>query len=111
MQTATKTHPCTEVRLVGKEGSGMQRAGDINYMKGFYSGLKEVCGPKTKGHVHLNSTYVMVSFSDSKRVLARWSEHLQKLLNVPDDIDHEALDTIPQRITKTSLDELRTMTG
>ena len=22
MQTATKTHPCTEVKLVGKEGSG-----------------------------------------------------------------------------------------
>ena len=35
---------------------------------------------------------------------ARWSEHFQKLLDVPGDIDHEALDNIPQRITKTSLD-------
>ena len=51
----------------------------------------------------------METFYDGKRVVARWSEHFQKLLNVPGDIDHEALDNIPQRITKTSLDEISTM--
>ena len=51
----------------------------------------------------------METFSDSKRVVARWSEHFQKLLNVPGDIDHTALDNIPQRITKTSLDEIPTI--
>ena len=51
----------------------------------------------------------MEIFSDNKRVVARFSEHFQKLLNVPMDIDHEALDNIPQRITKTSLDEIATM--
>ncbi|KAK2167303.1 hypothetical protein NP493_1280g00031 [Ridgeia piscesae] len=51
----------------------------------------------------------MKIFSDSKRVVARWSEHFQKILNVPGDINHEALDKIPQRITKTSLDEIPTM--
>ena len=74
-------------------------------MKGFYNGLKEVWGPK-KGPVQLKSTDGMETFSDTKRVVARWSEHFQKLLNVPGDIDHEALDNIPQRITKTSLDEI-----
>ena len=39
--------------------------------------------------------------------MARWSEHFHKLLYVPGDIDHEALDNIPQR--KTSLDEIPTM--
>ena len=48
-------------------------------------------------------------FSDSNRVVARWSEHFQKLLDVPGDIDHEALDNMPQRIAKTSLDEIPTM--
>ena len=38
--------------------------------------------------------------------MARWSEHFQKLLKVPGHIDHEALDNIPQRITKTNLDEM-----
>ena len=45
----------------------------------------------------------------ARRVVVRWSEHFQKLLNVPGDTEHEALDTIPQRIIKTSLDEIPTM--
>ena len=87
----------------------LQRDADSNNMKGFYSGLKEVWGPKKKGPVHLKSTYGMETFSDSKRVVARWSEHFQKLLNVPGAIGHKALDNIPQRITKTCLDEIPTM--
>ena len=66
-------------------------------------------GPKKKGPVHLKSTYGMETFSDSKRIVERWSEHFQKRLNVPGDIDHETLDNIPQRITKTCLHEIPTM--
>ena len=73
----------------------LQRAADRNTMKGFYNGLKEVWGPKKKGPVQLKPADGMETFSDSKRVVARWSEHFQKLLNVPGDIDHEALDNIP----------------
>ena len=51
----------------------------------------------------------METFSDSKRVVARWSEHCQKLLNIPGDIDHEVLDNIPQHITKAGLDKIPTM--
>ena len=47
--------------------------------------------------------------SERRRVVARWSEHFQRVLNVPGDIDHEARDNIPQRITKISLDEIPTM--
>ena len=64
----------------------LQRAADRNDTKGLYSGLKEVWGPKKKGPVQLKSTDGMETFSDSKRVVARWSEHFQKLLNVPDYI-------------------------
>ena len=87
----------------------LQRAADRNDMKGFYNGLKDVLGSKKKRPVHLKSTDGMETFSDSKRIVARWSEPFQKLLSVPGDIDHEALDNIPQRITKTSLDEIPTM--
>ena len=51
----------------------LQRAADSNNMKGFYNGLKEVRGPKKNGPVHLKSTDGMDTFSDSKRVVARWS--------------------------------------
>ena len=87
----------------------LQRAADRNDMKGFYNGLKEVWGPTKKGPVHLKTSDGMESFSDSKRVVARWSEYSKKLFNVPGDINHEALDNIPQRITKTSLGEIPTM--
>ena len=56
-------------------------------------------GPKKKGPVHLKSADGLETFSESKRVVARWSEHFKKPFNVPGDIDHEALDNIPQRIT------------
>ena len=108
MQVAKKTHPRTEVRLERKSVE-LHRDADRNDTKGFYSGLKEVWGPNKKGPVHLKSTDGMETFSDSKRVVARWTEHFQKLLNVPGDTDHEALDNIPQRITKTSFDEIATM--
>ena len=87
----------------------LQRAADRNNTKGFYNGLKEVWGPKKNGPVHLKSIDGTETFSYSNRVVTRWSEHFQKLLNVPGDIDHEALDNIPQRITKTSLDEIPRM--
>ena len=78
-------------------------------MKGFYIGLKEVWEPKKKGPVQLKSADGMDTFSDSKRVVAGWSEHFQKPFNVPGDICTEALDNIPQRITKTYLDEIASM--
>ena len=78
----------------------LQGAADRNDIKGFYNGLEDVWVSKKKGPVHLKSTDGMETFSDSKNVVARWSEHFQKLLNVPGDIDHEALNNIPQHITK-----------
>ena len=51
----------------------LQRAADRNDIKGFYGGLKELRGPTKKGPVHLKSTDGMETFSDSKRVAARWN--------------------------------------
>jgi len=78
-------------------------------MKGFYSGLKEVWGPQTKGPVHLKSSDGRETFSDSKRVLARWTEHFRNLLNVPGDIEPKALENIQQRNVNTDLNEIPTM--
>ena len=66
-------------------------------------------GPKKKGPVQVKSTDGMDTFSYTKSVVARWSEHFEKLLNVHGDIDHEAPENIPQRIIKTSLGEIPTI--
>ena len=78
----------------------LQGAAGRNDIKGFYNGREDVWVSKKKIPVHLKITDGMETFSDSKSVVARWSEHFQKLLNVPGDIDHEALNNIPQHITK-----------
>ena len=100
---------CWERKAVELQTHCQQRAADSNNMKGFYNGLNDVRVPKKKGPVQLKSTDGMETFSDSKRVVARWSEHFQKQLNVPGDIDHEVLANIPQHIIETSLDEIPTM--
>ena len=87
----------------------LQRAADRNDMKGFYSGLKEVWGPQTKQPVHLKSSDGLEIFTDSKSVMARWSEYFQKLLNVPGDIEPEVLENIQKRSVNTALDEKPTM--
>ena len=87
----------------------LQRAADRNDMKGIYSGLKEVWGPQTKQPVHLKSSDGSEMFTDSKIVMARWSEYFQKLLNIPGDIEPEVLENIQKRSVNTALDEKPTM--
>ena len=49
------------------------------------------------------------TYSDNRKVLARWKEHFQNLLNVSGEIEQEALDRIHQQDTNTCLDEPPTM--
>ena len=87
----------------------LQTAADRNDMKGFHNGLNEIWGPRKLGSVQLKSTDGQETFSDNKRVLKRWREHFQNLLNMPGDIEPEALNKIQQRATITCLDEIPTM--
>ena len=66
-------------------------------------------GPQTKQHVHLKSSDGLEIFTDSKSVMARWSEYFQKLLNVPGDVEPEVLENIQKRNVNTALDEQPTM--
>ena len=58
----------------------LQRAADRNDMKGFYSGLKEVCGLQIKQSAHLKSSDGLETFTVSKSVMAIWNDYFQKLL-------------------------------
>ena len=78
-------------------------------MKGFYSGLKEVWNPHTKQPVYLKSSDGLEIFTDGKSVMVRWSEYFQKLLNVPGNIESEALENIQKLSVNTALDEKLTM--
>ena len=63
-------------------------------------------GPQTKQPVHLKSSDGLEIFTDSKSVMARWSEYFQKLLIVPGDIEPEVLENIQKHRVNTALDEM-----
>ena len=87
----------------------LQRAADRNDMNGVYSGLKKVWGPYTKQPVDLNLSNELETFTDSKSVMARWTEYFQKLMNLPGDIEPEALENIQMRRVNTALDDTPTI--
>ena len=91
-----------------KKAKDLQRSADKNDMKSFYTGLKEVWGPQTRSTVHLKSLDGNTTFSDNKRVLERWSQHFETLLNQPGDIEPAARDRINQRPVVTALDDIPT---
>ena len=53
----------------------LQIAADRNNMKSFYNGPQEVWKREKKITVHMKLTDGMETFSDSKRVVTRWSEY------------------------------------
>ncbi|XP_030853868.1 uncharacterized protein LOC115929294 [Strongylocentrotus purpuratus] len=91
-----------------KKAEDLQRSADNYDMKSFYTGLKEVWGPQTRSTVHLKSLDGNTTFSDNKRVLERWSQHFETLLNQPGDIEPAARDRINQRPVVTALDDIPT---
>ena len=68
-----------------------------------------MCGPQTKQPVHLKSSDWLEIFTDSKSVMARWSEYFQKLLNVPGDMEPEVQENIQTRSVNSALDEKPTI--
>ena len=66
-------------------------------------------GPHTKQPVHLNSYVGLETFTDSKSVMARWTEFFQKLINLPGHIKPEALENIQRRRVNTAMDDKPTM--
>ena len=87
----------------------LQHSADRNDMKSFYAALKEVWGPQTRSTAHLKSLDGKETFSDNKRVLERWSQHFEMLLNQPGDIDPTALEKINQQPLVTVLDDVPTL--
>jgi hypothetical protein len=92
-----------------EKAEDLQRCADRNDMNSFHTGLKEVWGPQTRSTVHLKSLDGDTTFSDSKMVLERWSQHFEELLNQPGDIEHAARDKITQQPLVNALDNVPTM--
>ena len=64
---------------------------DRNDMKNFYSALKEIYGPTSSGSSPLLSADGTTLLTDKDKILERWAEHFNTVLNRPSSINDEAI--------------------
>lgn len=88
---ASKSDEKAKVAAVGKEEEEeqdeIQLASEKNDTKAFYLGLKEVYGPQKKSTTQpLDKTIL-----NDKKILNRFAQHCNQLLNLPSDTDHTDL--------------------
>ena len=88
----------------------IQGFADRNDMKNFYNSLKEVCGPTTSGSLApLLSADGSTLITDKEKVLERWVEHFDSVLNRPSTINDEAIDRLPQVPVEETMDAISTL--
>ena len=82
----------------------IQGYADKNDMKNFYCWLKEVYGPTSAGSYPLLSTDETKLKSEKNKILERWAEHFDGLLNRTSSINDKAIERLPQIPVNVSLD-------
>ena len=83
----------------------IQSYGDRHDMKNFYDALKEVYGPTSSGSSPLLSADGNTLFTDKEKILVRWAEHFNSVLNRPASINNEAINRLPQVPINEALDD------
>lgn len=87
-----------------KKAQELQQAADINDMKAFCNGLREVYGPKKRGAIQLKSEDRHAIFQEETELLDGFTERFDHPLNTPDDVDSNALNSITPRPIITSIE-------
>ncbi|XP_029654499.1 uncharacterized protein LOC115227909 [Octopus sinensis] len=88
----------------------IQGFADRNDMKNFYDSLKEVYGPTTARTLSpLLSADGATLITDKEKVLERWGEHFDSVLNRSSTINGEAIDKLPQVPVEESMDVAPTL--
>ena len=82
---------------------------DKHDMKSFYNALKEVYGPTPSSASPFLSADGKILIIDRVKILERWAEHFQGVLNSPSVINDEAISRLPQLPINTSLDDPPTL--
>ena len=75
----------------------LQLHADTNNMRSFYSGLKEVWGPRTNATSQLKAADGHTILTEDHQILDRWAEHFNLLLNDVGDVSLETISQIPQK--------------
>nr|VZI21865.1 unnamed protein product [Spirometra erinaceieuropaei] len=82
----------------------IQGYADRNEWKNFFSAIKAVYGPPTKGTAPLLSADVSTFLTEKTKILQRWAEHFRGVLNRPSVISDAAIERLPQVESNVDLD-------
>ena len=75
-------------------------------MKCFYDALKRLYGPQSSKNTSILSADGSKLLTDKKRILEKWAEHFNGVLNRPSKINCEAIHRLPQVEINKDLDAL-----
>nr|VZI11169.1 unnamed protein product [Spirometra erinaceieuropaei] len=87
-----------------RKAEEIQGYADRNEWKNFFSAIKAVYGPPTKGTAHLLSADGNTLLTEKTQILQRWAEHFRGVLNRPSVISDAAIERLPQVETNVDLD-------
>nr|VZI49048.1 unnamed protein product [Spirometra erinaceieuropaei] len=87
-----------------RKAEELQGYADRNEWKKFFSAIKAVYGPPTKGTAPLLSADGSTLLTEKTPILQRWAEHFRGVLNRPSTISDAAIDRLPQMETNVDLD-------
>ncbi len=73
----------------------IQGYADRKDMKNFYACIKEIYGPTTSRSAPILSADGSNLITDKDRILERWAEHFDSVLNRPSTINDEAINRLP----------------
>nr|VZI09142.1 unnamed protein product [Spirometra erinaceieuropaei] len=82
----------------------IQGYADQNEWKNFFSAIKAVCGPPTKGTAPLLSADGNTLLTEKTQILQRWAEHFRGVLSRPSVTSDAAIERFPQVETNVDLD-------
>nr|VZI47526.1 unnamed protein product [Spirometra erinaceieuropaei] len=87
-----------------RKAEEIQGYADHNEWKNFFSAIKAVYGPPTKGTAPLLSADGNTLLTEKTQILQRWAEHFRGVLNRPSIISDAAIERLPQVETNVNLD-------
>ena len=88
----------------------MQLAADKHDTKSFFQQLKKVHGPTKRSTASIKDSTGTVLLSDKKKILDRWAEHFNTVLNQISDFDDTVLDELPDWEVNDELSSIPTQT-
>ncbi|KAI8481625.1 Dynein heavy chain 1, axonemal [Branchiostoma belcheri] len=91
---------------LSKKADEIQAYADMKDSKRFYDGIRALYGPQASSSSPLLSADGATLITDRAKILDRWAEHFEAVLNRPSNINNAAIERLPQIPVNQELDIL-----